>query len=229
MINATLHFNVWIHTTEAVFVKPMSHIFCWLLSIWAQRLIRMALIIFFHLNCFFFFSPLRIWKAATSERKRARERKGERLHAKERERGWFACQHLYPDREAGRQRGLGGEGSILVQLFKRLLTSFLLRRPRSLGAGSAHSSLWLQLMKHSCASVFPAPGTCKLLRSKPQQCVVADSGMPNLGRAQIRPRSRLGFNMTIVFHFEPLSSNTMNLNMCVCVCFFVSFQLSEQS
>lgn len=34
-------------------------------------------------------------------------------------------------------------------------------------------------MKHSCASVFPAPGTCTLLRSKPQQCVVADAGVPN--------------------------------------------------
>lgn len=33
--------------------------------------------------------------------------------------GQFACQHLCPDRKAGWQRGLGGEESVLVQLFQR--------------------------------------------------------------------------------------------------------------
>lgn len=65
--------------------------------------------------------------AETSECKR--ERKGKVSH--EKKRGWFACQHLNPDREAGPAERPGGEGEHSSSDFQRVLTGFLLRRPGS--------------------------------------------------------------------------------------------------
>lgn len=92
----------------------------------------------------------------------------------------------YPDpdreREAGRQRGLGGEGSVLVQLFKDLLTGFLLRRPRSLwsrqhtflpliAADETLMCLCLPSTWHMQTPQMQATATCcgQLQHAKPRQ------------------------------------------------------------
>lgn len=128
VISVTLNISlgIWTHKTEVVFVSPFFSPSLKTHCSNSKAHPCGADIIFPLFHCFFFLppssKPLWVWKL---------QRREGGLHPKGRERGWFACQHLYPDREAGRQRGLGGEGSILVQLFKDLLTGFLLCRPRN--------------------------------------------------------------------------------------------------
>lgn len=149
----------------------------WLVFLWntlpfCSEFIHMALIIFFHIRCYIY-SPSKQLKSAIERRlKRYMWKNRDDLHV---------STSIQTERQAGREAW--GPAECSSSAFQRLLTGFLLCRPGSLGEGSTHSSLWLQLMKHSCASVVPAPGTCKTLRSKPQQRVVANSSMPSLGRA----------------------------------------------
>lgn len=149
----------------AVFAKHMSHIFV------EHSIFELSVHPYGSDNIF----PLTLLYFPPCERG-----KEEKLHTSER----LICMSAPLSRQRdrpGREAWVRGKRS--NSAFQRLLTGFLLCRPRSLRAGSTHSSLWLQLMKHSCASVFPAPGTCSSHRSKPQQCVVANSCMPSLGRA----------------------------------------------
>ena len=106
--------------------NPWVILFCWILSIGAQRLIRMALIIFFHLNCYFF-SSLNL-EAAASEKEREKGgkgcmRKGERLICMSaplaRQRG----------RPAERPRGWGERSSSAFQRFADLLPPVSAQEP----------------------------------------------------------------------------------------------------
>ena len=88
--------------------------------------------VFFHLNCSIFFLPSKphwIRELKLQSAREGEERKGKVSH--EKKRGWFACQHLNPDREAGPAERPGGEGEHSSSDFQRLLTGFLLRRPGS--------------------------------------------------------------------------------------------------
>lgn len=58
------------------------------------------------------------------------------------------------ERQAGSEAWGGGGGSVLVRLFK--FFADWLPPALACGAGRAHSSLWLQLMKHSCCLRLPS-------------------------------------------------------------------------
>lgn len=178
----------------------------------------MARTIFFHLSWlfFFFFSPsLRLY-TNSSESGSCNLKRVKRGRSCMKKRAIFflfvliACQHLCADREAGRRRSLWGEHfSSAFQKICWLASSCV--GPQARGAGRAHSSLWLQLMKHSCASVFPAPGACTRLRSKPQQCAAASSALPKPSAGLGPERCKQNSSVSLA-----LSLNAVRINVCCC-------------
>lgn len=119
MAHALLYFCFWIHMKEAVFAKHMSH-FLLNTQYLSSKAHPYGSDNVFPLELLYFFSPhpnlseCGSWNLRSRGRKKGREKeKGCKWR-----RSWFACQHLYPDTEAGRQRGLGVRGAFLVQLFK---------------------------------------------------------------------------------------------------------------
>lgn len=154
VINAT-----WIHMTGAVIVKHMSHIF--VLNTRSSKAHSYGSDDIFPLERLYFLS-LNLWE-------REREREGcthERL----------ICMSAPLSRQRGRpaERAWGGgEGEHSSSAFQKIadwLPPASAREPGSrqrtfLPLIAADETLMLPLS-------FPAPGTCTLLTSKPQQCVL---------------------------------------------------------
>jgi len=102
---------------------------------------------------FFFYRRNLTESGSWNFRVQERERRGkERFHTKRRGADLHVSTSIQTERQA-RQRGLGAKESILVQIFK---DCWLASSCVGLGAGSTHSSLWLQLMKHSCCFCLPS-------------------------------------------------------------------------
>lgn len=106
------------------------------------------------------------------------------------------------ERQAGRE-AWGGEGEHSSSAFSKIADWL---PPASAQEPGNRQHTFLPLIAADETLMLPLSSQylahAKLLRSKPQQCVVAECGMPNLGRAQIRYRRTqilCAFYMTLVF------------------------------